>query len=169
MDEFLTKEYDPKEADYRLRETISNIKGQIDQICFGFLDRFSPGKKQEFIEKLSYTLAGHPDQYLLNAGTVQALSGRSILIGAVKDSDFKETHLDFPPGSRLFLFSDGIFEEFAPGSDNELGEEKLAAFIRQHNEKPLADFIDGILGDVKQFLEDAPWNDDVSIIGVEYA
>lgn len=46
------EEYDSRDADYFLREAISNLKGKIDFMYFGGIDDEEEKEKLEFIEKL---------------------------------------------------------------------------------------------------------------------
>lgn len=46
------KDYDENKIDYLLRESISAIKANIDQIFFGVLDYISPDEKEDFLTNL---------------------------------------------------------------------------------------------------------------------
>jgi hypothetical protein len=61
---------------------------------------------------LSYCSAGHPPAYLVDAehGRAQALGTRNIVIGAKEGYAFVADRVDVAPASRLYVFSDGIFE-----------------------------------------------------------
>jgi phosphoserine phosphatase RsbU/P len=69
--------------------------------------------------ELSYASAGHPPALLLIPGTggpdqTQCLSTEAPAIGRSDDAQFPGALQSVPPGSRLLLFSDGVFEAF-PG------------------------------------------------------
>lgn len=48
----LSGEYDSKEADYILRESLFNLKGNIDLISFGILDDLKEDERSDFVKKL---------------------------------------------------------------------------------------------------------------------
>lgn len=61
---------------------------------------------------LKYASAGHHPAYLLTADGSQttALQTRNLVVGAMPGLTFRDTSTHVPPGSRLHVFSDGVFE-----------------------------------------------------------
>jgi sigma-B regulation protein RsbU (phosphoserine phosphatase) len=61
---------------------------------------------------LRYATGGHPPALLLNghAGPPVKLGGPSLMVGVSPDATFMEKTHVMPPGSRLYLYSDGVFE-----------------------------------------------------------
>ncbi len=61
---------------------------------------------------LRYASAGHHPAYLVTPGQSDALPLKTpgLMVGAVPDPRYSEAEADVPAGSRLYLFSDGIFE-----------------------------------------------------------
>lgn len=61
--------------------------------------------------RLQYSNAGHPAPFLLkSAGPSQLLDGTGLLLGVMKDPDYRDFAVDFGPGDTLVAFSDGITE-----------------------------------------------------------
>ena len=65
--------------------------------------------------QLTYTSAGHPPAVLLRkeAGQVdwlKKLNTGGPLVGMLPDTRFSNAQIDVPPGSQLFIFSDGTYE-----------------------------------------------------------
>lgn len=47
------KNYDPKDIDYSLRETVNSLKTRIDQFYFGLYEELDQNQKEEFLEDLN--------------------------------------------------------------------------------------------------------------------
>lgn len=62
--------------------------------------------------QLSYASAGHHPAFLVDAGrrTMQPLSTRNPMVGAMRPERFSTACVVVPVGSSLHLFSDGVFE-----------------------------------------------------------
>jgi sigma-B regulation protein RsbU (phosphoserine phosphatase) len=69
--------------------------------------------------RLAYASGGHPSAIVITGSGPEhpeplELSDRGTIIGAFPDVTFEEQTLDLPPGSRLYVFSDGIYEITRP-------------------------------------------------------
>lgn len=63
-------------------------------------------------EQLYFVQAGHPKPFLLNTMSrqLQELDCTGFPVGLIPQVEYESISCDFPPGSRLALFSDGLFE-----------------------------------------------------------
>ena len=61
---------------------------------------------------LAFCTAGHHPGYLVPPARDRAipLSTKNIIVGAMENVQFKADTIDIPPGGRLYVFSDGVFE-----------------------------------------------------------
>lgn len=69
--------------------------------------------------KLSYANAGHPPALLLMGASSQEaelaeLANQGMVIGAFPNSTYVEKTIDLPTFSRLYFFSDGLYEITKP-------------------------------------------------------
>jgi phosphoserine phosphatase RsbU/P len=84
---------------------------------------------------ITYANAGHPPALLLEHkdGAVQLTktSPGGLVLGIMPDIHSLETTIDFPPGSELFLFTDGLYELLDPMGGRGSYDEFLAAIRRQ--------------------------------------
>ena len=82
--------------------------GLMFSIWYGVFDRRS--------RTLRYASGGHHPAYLEMPGdapggaALAPLKTRNLVIGAMPDAGFTAAEAEVPPGARLFLFSDGVFE-----------------------------------------------------------
>jgi sigma-B regulation protein RsbU (phosphoserine phosphatase) len=118
--------------------------------------------------ELELCQAGHPHPLLLASdGNIAALGGGGPPVGLISGLPFEKTIATLNPGDRLFLFSDGCSECTNP-ADEMLGEEGLAALIQGHTNTALRDILTGIEVDLRGFTDGREFEDDVSMIFVEY-
>lgn len=114
--------------------------------------------------------AGHPHPMVWHQGSasLQVIGNGGLPVGILKKAGYEVLRLRLDPGSRLYLYSDGITE-----SENsygvEFGAERLAQLLRREAGAPLAQ--------VKAALESAllEWNpdpaatkDDMTFLALEY-
>ena len=118
---------------------------------------------------LHYCSAGHHPSYLVpeTRESVIPLKTRNVIIGATLAFEFESASVTVPPGSRLYVFSDGIFEIEAkdgerwgldhvlpllvePPAQGMTEPERLLGAIRGHSKSP--DFDDDFTVLVATFL-----------------
>src|SRR5262249_9007191 len=103
---------------------------------------------------LRYACAGHPPPFVLVGSRVdQLMEGRTTPLAALPDAPSTEEGVhDFPPGSALLLYSDGLIERRAEPLD--VGMERLRvllADLASEDPERLADVVlETLTGDVPQ-------------------
>lgn len=118
--------------------------------------------------KVTYASAGHPEQVLVSGKTIELLKKTGRLIGVIPETKYNEVELKFSRGDRLYLFTDGIYEEFN-AKDEIYGEEELYDILKSNNHNPVKENIEFIISDVKEFMGSRLQDDDITIIGIEVA
>lgn len=118
-------------------------------------------------ETLCYASAGHPEQIFICNGRIEVLDKTGMIVGAKKNSEFKEHVKSFHKKDRLLLFTDGLYEEFN-SSEEEFGEERLSALISGNQALDLQSLIEKVLFDLDIFLDGNAIQDDITVIGIEW-
>ncbi len=132
-------------------------KRLLATLCYAIVD---PARMN-----LLYGSAGHLFPYRIDLqGRVEALESVSYPLGVRETVDMlpKEAHLS--PGDTLFLFSDGIVEARAEGSDDPFGFERLEAALSRHSHLPPNHLRDAVLGEVEEFTGPVPREDDQTVV-----
>ncbi|HTV83650.1 MAG TPA: PP2C family protein-serine/threonine phosphatase [Acidobacteriaceae bacterium] len=115
--------------------------------------------------KLQIVNAGHnPAALLLRDGSVRMLEASGPPLGMLPDMSYSAETLDFPPGSRLLLYTDGLTEVFR--EDEEFGTERLINTFRaarSANAEPILDVLWDTLG---SFSLNAPQTDDMTALAI---
>ncbi len=116
--------------------------------------------------RITYSSAGHIPQVLINENKIQLLTHRGNIIGMIPDVEYDEEEKEFNSG-RLFLFTDGIEEEFNEEQE-QFGEERVLAILERDKKKPLQHSIDSLFEAMNKFIDTARVRDDITVIGIEY-
>lgn len=112
---------------------------------------------------LHYTNAGHLPPIIVNdCGEVRELDSNGALLGVFPQWNYKESVLQFAPGDRLLLFTDGITEAMNFAGE-EFGQDRLLDLARGNaRQHPMA-LKNQVLADVKRFC-DSQLQDDATLI-----
>ncbi|HNF15025.1 MAG TPA: PP2C family protein-serine/threonine phosphatase [Leptospiraceae bacterium] len=117
-------------------------------------------------QRLIYASAGHPDQYFMSSDSVTALPKTGKLVGVLSSQVYEEKTLDFRPGNRVLLFTDGLFEEFNLHNE-EYGEARILSILKENLREDFDTAVRLIEKDLEKFLNSAPIQDDITIIGIQ--
>ncbi|MBE7413329.1 MAG: SpoIIE family protein phosphatase [Leptospiraceae bacterium] len=116
---------------------------------------------------LSFSSAGHPAQFKFSSGKIELFERTGRLIGLAKDSNYTLVETAFQPNDKLFLFTDGLYEEI--NSEHiEYGEDRLIKIIEENITKDLDIIIETTLADLDDFLGGSEKRDDITFIGIEF-
>lgn len=119
-------------------------------------------------KKIQYSSAGHPPCVLVNKNGIQLMEKTGKLIGIIKNLNYKTIELDFEIGDRLFLFTDGLFEEFN-NKNEEFGEEKLYSIFEKKSNNQILSVMEDALSSLDEFLGSNVKQDDITFLGIEYS
>lgn len=111
----------------------------------------------------SYVNAGHNGGVLLRStGEHEWLKPTGTPIGLFPGLPYEEASVRLERGDLLALFSDGI-PEAQDTLDEEFGEDRLLAYLRQSERESAAHIVAGIFRTIDEFAGDAPQFDDITI------
>ncbi|MCC5814989.1 MAG: SpoIIE family protein phosphatase [Leptospira sp.] len=119
--------------------------------------------------KLIFASAGHPDQLLLAGGRmvpIVPMSRTAHIIGLDKQIEVSEISYDFNPGDRLYLYSDGAYEQFNKSKEI-MGEPRLFSHFQSFKADSLENSIETLTDTIKEFLAGGRLQDDLTVIGIE--
>lgn len=112
--------------------------------------------------------AGHPPMFLQRAdGSVEILGDGGMPIGLLPEPEFDCIELRLNPGDRVFLCSDG-FTESVDREGVMLDDDGMAAMIEAAHDMRGKDCLDGLFWSLTERRPNAPLEDDVSAIVLEY-
>lgn len=120
--------------------------------------------------QLTYASAGHPPALLLHrsqAGAMEVTQLRTpgLPVGMMTEINFVSDRCEVPPGSQLYIFSDGIYEPLNHFEQKVWG---LDVFICLLSQQSGSESLDAILETIHQRTTADAFNDDLSLLRVQF-
>ncbi len=112
---------------------------------------------------LRYVNAGHNPAYVLRGSVVSPLDSNGLPIGILGKTRYSVRTEQFPPGSRLFVYSDGITEA-ENLQDEEFGDDRLCEILAKNAENSVDEMTAAVSKAVDEFVGSAPQKDDQTIV-----
>ncbi|NCS94197.1 MAG: serine/threonine-protein phosphatase [Leptospira sp.] len=115
---------------------------------------------------LKYCSAGHPSQFFYQNGKLNSLYTQGNLLGLTNSSKYNTLKYNLEDTFTLYMFTDGVFEEF---SENEsiFGEEKLEEFIGNKHELSPMEICCSLKEKIKDFTGNKKYTDDISFLVIK--
>lgn len=137
----------------------SRTSGQYITMIYGVLDCAA--------NRLSISQAGLPAPvYCSSSGSVETIGSGGFPVGLAPESEYDEETIDFHPGDRLILYSDGVTECFNSDS-HQFSEERLVALIKKSAGQPLENMLKTIENELTLWRGDTQFDDDVTMLAIE--
>lgn len=113
---------------------------------------------------LCYSNAGHNDPFVLSLQSApRLLKTGGIMLGLLPQRTFAEETIAFASGELLVIYSDGI-SEAVNVLDEQFGEERLLAVIKEDWQASAAELVERVLAAVQQHAGTAPQADDMTLM-----
>jgi len=128
-------------------------------MIYGFIDTKAA--------RVTLTQAGHPSPvYLPRGGKAVLLGTGGFPVGMLPEVDYETLTLDFQPGDRLALYSDGVTE--CMNQAHELfGETRLMRYVEEAGALPLNEVMQNLERYLHAWKGDNAFEDDVSVLAFE--
>ncbi len=155
------KDFDPKDAVKRVSLQLYNysVSSNFATMFLAVLDPKS--------NTLSYVNAGHnPPLLITGNGEKTLLESTGMMIGVFDFADWDMKSVKMEPGDLLFIFSDGVTEADR-GNGDQFGDERTEEFILSKRNKSPREISSDLIGEINDFMGDAPRSDDITIMTVK--
>jgi serine phosphatase RsbU (regulator of sigma subunit) len=117
-------------------------------------------------KSFQFASAGHPEQYVIIDGAIEKLQVKGPILGFMQNIEYGLGERNYNDKFKLFLFTDGIFEEFDEDY-NEYGIERLFQCIKTNSTLSAGEILNIIFNDVLEHIGSILPNDDILMIASE--
>ena len=115
---------------------------------------------------LDYVNAGHNPPFVLREdGRGERLAPTAIALGILPEATFELFETELEPGDRMLLYTDGVTEA-ANARDEEYGEARVEAWLREHRGDDGRALVEGLIDDVVRFASPVRPRDDMTLMTV---
>lgn len=115
--------------------------------------------------EMTYVNAGHnPPLIAHRNGDLERLDTTGTILGILPKAEYEEKTCRLDEGDVVVLFSDGVTEACRPDSDEEFGEQRLAAILAEFKEFPAKVITEAIQQRLHAFTCGAPPADDITVL-----
>ncbi|MEK6372515.1 MAG: PP2C family protein-serine/threonine phosphatase [Acidobacteriota bacterium] len=120
-------------------------------------------------QSLRFSSAGHLDPYVFRARErrLEPLSSWGFPLGVKRRDPFREHTVEFDPGDRLILYSDGLIEAIDDDGDP-YGFDRFEKTILENGHLSAEDIKKVLLGSVRKFTRNRPPEDDQTLVVVSF-
>jgi len=113
---------------------------------------------------LHFCNAGHNPALLVRAdGSVEALEATGLPLGLLPFGEYEIGEKRLLPGDTLAVYTDGLTEANNP-ADEEFGQKRLEASLREGRALPLDDLAERLFADLERFAAGQPYGDDRTLV-----
>jgi len=113
--------------------------------------------------KLTYSNGGHLAPIVLSAdGAIKHLDCGGPPVGLLADTKYSEDAVELYSGDLLMAFSDGLTEP--EQNDEQFGEDRLFAYIREHHSEPLPTLATNTLHRLQDWIGNHEQPDDMTLL-----
>ncbi|MBR0482152.1 MAG: SpoIIE family protein phosphatase [Firmicutes bacterium] len=121
--------------------------------------------------KMKAANAGHEYPVIKNKdGEFELLKDKhGFVIGGMAGCTYKQYDLDMEPGSKLFLYTDGVPEAMGGEKGDEMyGLEHMLETLNTHKDETSEEIIKNVRSSIEDFVMDAEQFDDITMLCIEY-
>lgn len=118
---------------------------------------------------LSYSNAAHPSPVILHRDTgPELLDKGGTIIGLDGLVPFEEEQKTLQHGDKVVLCTDGIVE-YQNGDGTFFGEDRFYSLLNSLRHESVEDLLDGVVGSINDFGKGREFQDDITLVAIEYA
>jgi serine phosphatase RsbU (regulator of sigma subunit) len=117
-----------------------------------------------------YSGAGHPMSlfYHSRKDRVDTLKSEGFFLGMFDRAQYTEKSIEFIPGDKYLVYTDGIIEAFSENKEELFGVKRLIHAYKKHHRKPIDERLNAIIAEVKEFMQQSVFYDDLAMVAVDF-
>ncbi|MFW2438003.1 MAG: PP2C family protein-serine/threonine phosphatase, partial [Arenicellales bacterium] len=113
-----------------------------------------------------FVSAGSPGPLVVHAdGTAEVHDVPAVPIGMFPDSEYEDTLIELQQGDRLYLHTDGLYEERNPETREEFGRDRVRGELCAAAGVAFESSLDGLLQSITDWRGSEMLSDDIAVVG----
>jgi len=118
--------------------------------------------------KFCFVSAGSPGPLVVHTdGSADVHDVPAVPIGMFPDSGYEDTAIELQAGDRLYLHTDGLYEERNPETREQFGRDRMQLELRAASERPFMESLDGLIQSITRWRGSDELSDDIAVLGCE--
>jgi sigma-B regulation protein RsbU (phosphoserine phosphatase) len=99
---------------------------------------------------------------------VETLKSEGFFLGMFDRSEYIEKSIEFDPGDKYLIYTDGIIEAFSENLEEQFGVKRLIRAFKTHHQKSIDERLNAIIAEVKEFMQQSTFYDDLAMVSVDF-
>lgn len=118
---------------------------------------------------MRYCNGGHNLPYVVknNSTVMQVEDTSGILLGQFESFTFDTREMQFNPGDRIVLYTDGVTEAMKETQELYM-DARLLQYLETHRPDSLDKLVRGVIVEVMKYMGKSPQSDDITVLSLEY-
>ena len=113
-----------------------------------------------------FVSAGSPGPLVIHAdGSSDVHDVPAIPIGMFPDSEYEDTLIELQTGDRMYLHTDGLYEERNPETREEFGRDRMRSALCSAAGEPFGSSLDGLFQSITAWRCSDALSDDIAVLG----
>ncbi len=113
-----------------------------------------------------FVSAGSPGPLVVHAdGSADVHDVPAVPIGMFPDSEYEDTLIELQAGDRLYLHTDGLYEEQNPETREEFGRDRMCHELCAASAEPFGSSLDGLFQSITAWRGSDVLSDDIAVLG----
>jgi sigma-B regulation protein RsbU (phosphoserine phosphatase) len=118
--------------------------------------------------KFCFVSAGSPGPLVVHAdGSADVHDVPAVPIGMFPDSGYEDTAIELQAGDRLYLHTDGLYEERNPDTREQFGRDRMQLELCAAASRPFVTSLDGLMQSITRWRGSDEFSDDIAVLGCE--
>jgi sigma-B regulation protein RsbU (phosphoserine phosphatase) len=115
-----------------------------------------------------FVSAGSPGPLVVHAdGSADVHDVPAVPIGMFPDSEYADTLIELQAGDRLYLYTDGLYEERSLETREQFGRERMRDELCAASAGPFVPSLDGLIESITRWRGSEVLSDDIAVLGCE--
>jgi len=113
-----------------------------------------------------FVSAGSPGPLVIHAdGSSDVHDVPAVPIGMFPDSEYEDTLIELQTGDRMYLHTDGLYEERNPETREEFGRDRMRSALCSASGEPFGSSLDGLFQSITAWRCSDALSDDIAVLG----